>query len=315
MQLLSNPLRIDATLAAAVARYSAAGVATNTQRTYRSAWRSFESWCAKHGLPALPAAPLVCAAYLADCASRLRATSLAVHAAAIAQRHQGQGHPSPTSSPEVAQVLRGIRRELGVAARKKTALPSRDLRTLVLGLGPTPRDLRDKALLLLGFCTGCRRSELVGLDVEDVIFRDEGMLVGLRRSKTDQDRAGRVVPVEYGVHAESCPGNALEDWLSAAAIRTGPLFRPIDRHGRIQPQRLNGRAVARILQGRARRAGLDAGNLGAHSLRSGLATAAAAAKVGEREIAERTGHKNMSVLRGYIHADPFEASLTQRLGF
>jgi integrase len=73
--------------------------------------------------------------------------------------------------------------------------------------------------------------------------------------------------------------------------------------------------VARILQGRARRVGLDAGNLGAHSLRSGLATAAAAAKVGEREIAERTGHRNMSVLRGYIHADPFEASLTQRLGF
>lgn len=315
MQLLSSPSQIDSTLAAAVARYAAAGVATNTHRTYLSAWRSFESWCAKHGLPALPATPSICAAYLADRASQLRASSLAVHAAAIAQHHQGRGCPSPTNSPEVAQVLRGIRRELGVAPRKKAPLPSKDLRTLVMGLGSTPRELRDKALLLLGFCTGCRRSELVGLDVEDVIFRDEGMLVSLRHSKTDQERAGRVVPVEYGVHRESCPGIALEDWLSAAAIRTGPLFRPIDRHGRIQRSRLNGRAVARILQGQARRAGLDARNLAGHSLRSGLATAAAAANVGEREIAERTGHKNMSVLRGYIHLDPFEATLTQRLGF
>jgi integrase len=315
MQLVHPTTTIEPALALAVARYAAAGVSANTQRAYRSAWRSFESWCAGHGLAALPATPLVCAAYLADCAGRLRATSLAVHAAAIAQHHQGRGHTSPTSSPEVAQVLRGIRRELGVAPSKKAALPSKDLRTLVMGLGPTPRDLRDRALLLLGFCTGCRRSELVGLDVEDVIFRDEGILVRLRRSKTDQERAGRVVPVEYGVRAESCPGNALEDWLSAAAIRTGPLFRPIDRHGRIQPNRLNGRAVARILQGRARLAGLDSGNLGAHSLRSGLATAAAAAGVGEREIGERTGHKNMTVLRGYIHADPFAASVTQRLGF
>jgi integrase len=316
MQSLNSPFRIDPTLAAAVARYSAAGVASNTQRTYLSAWRSFESWCAGHGLAALPATPLVCAAYLADRASQLRATSLAVHVAAIAQRHQGAGHPSPTSSPEVVQVLRGIRRELGVAPRKKSALLSKDLRTLVSGLGRTRRDLRDKALLLLGFCSGCRRSELVGLDVEDVSFRDDGVLVSLRRSKTDQERAGRVVPVEYGVNAESCPGNALEDWLSAAAIRTGPLFRPIDRHGRIQPKRLNGRAVARILQGRASSAGLDPQNLAGHSLRSGLATAAALARVDERDIARRTGHRNLRVMRGYIQdADPFAAGLTQRLGF
>jgi site-specific recombinase XerD len=316
MRLIPSPSSIDPVLAAAVARYCAAGVSSNTVRAYDSAWRSFETWCTERGLTSLPAMSLTAAAYLADRASTLRPSSLGVHVAAIRQGHQSRGHDSPTSSSEVLGVLKGVRREHGVAPRKKAPITPGELRIVVNRLGARPRDHRDRALLLLGFCAGFRRSELVGLDVSDVIFRAEGLLVQLRRSKTDQDQRGRTVAVEYGTRPESCPGTALEDWLAAAGIKSGPVFRAVDRHGNVRPQRLNGRAVARVLQYRAAEAGLSTLNLAGHSLRSGLATAAARAKVDERDIAERTGHRNLSVLRGYIHSvDPFEAALTQRLGF
>jgi integrase len=314
MQFINSPGSLDPSLMREVARYAAAGVAANTRRTYLSAWRSFESWCSERKLQPLPAAPLTCAAYLADRAAMLRAASLSVHAAAIAQVHQSSGLESPTTTVEVTRVLKGIRRELGTKAMKKRALEPKQLKALILGFGDDLRDLRDKALLLLGFCTGCRRAELVGLDVEDVVFRREGALVTIRRSKTDQEGVGRLVAVEYGVRSATCPVSALEDWLSISAITSGPLFRAVDRHGRISRARLNGRAVARVLQRRAEAAGLEAEGLAGHSLRSGLATAAAAAAVGEREIAERTGHRNLGVLRGYVQTDPFAVGLTRRLG-
>jgi integrase len=316
MRLIDTPAAIDPQLAAAIARYSAAGVSTNTVRAYRSAWGSFERWCTTRRLAALPAAPWTCAAYLADRAGAIRPSSLTVHLAAIRQAHASRGFDSPTDAAEVLGVIKGVRREHGLAPRKKTAITSAQLRTLVGALGTGLRDHRDKALLLLGFCAGFRRSELVGLDVADVVFRDEGLIVRLRRSKTDQEQTGRSVAVEYGVHPETCPGAALEDWLMAAGIKSGPIFRPINRHGAMSSDRLEGRAVARVLQGRAAAAGLNAQNLGGHSLRSGLATAAAYARIDERDIARRTGHRNLGVMRGYIQdADPFAASLTQRLGF
>lgn len=316
MRLLAVTTGIDPILAAAVARYSAAGVAANTARTYASAWRCFEAWCSARSLLALPAAPMTCAAYLADRAAQLRPSSLSVHLAAIHQHHVARGCPSPTDAAEVLAVARGVRRAHGTAPRKKAALRAADLKAVVARLGPSARDCRDKALLLLGFCGGFRRSELVELDVDDVVFKDEGMLVRVRRSKTDQDGRGRTVAIEYGTSPSTCPANALEDWLSIASIRTGAIFKRVSRHGTVLGQRLQGRAVARVVQERAGAIGLDAGDLGGHSLRSGLATAAALARVDEHDISRRTGHRNLGVMRGYIQdVDPFAASITQRLGF
>lgn len=316
MQLLITPSGIGPELAASVARYSAAGVAPNTARTYTSAWRSFEAWCSARSLPAVPAAPLTCAAYLAERAAQLRASTLSVHLAAICQAHTARGFKSPTDSPDVAGVARGIRRQHGTAPKKKAALRPSDLKTTLKKLGSSARDRRDKALLLLGFCGGFRRSELVELDVADVIFRDEGVLVSLRRSKTDQAGRGRMVAIEYGMSPATCPGAALEDWLHVAGIASGAIFRRVNRHGTVQIQRLQGRAVARIVQERVGAIGLDTSVLGGHSLRSGLATAAALARVDERDISRRTGHRNLGVMRGYIQdADPFAAGVTQRLGF
>src|SRR6185436_10254395 len=142
----------------------------------------------------------------------------------------------------------------------------------------------------LGFAGAFRRSELVGLDVEDCAFGKDGLSITLRRSKTDQQGAGRKIGIPYGSNPETCPVRALQTWLELAGITSGPLFRSLNRHGRIQPGRLSGIDVARVVKKLAERAGLDAGKYAGHSLRAGHATSAAIAGASERSIMNQTGH-------------------------
>ena len=159
---------------------------------------------------------------------------------------------------------------------------------------------RDRALLLLGFAGAMRRSELVGLDVADITEGTDGLIVRLRRSKTDQEGAGRTVGIPFGSNLATCPVRAWRAWLELSSITEGAAFRPVDRHGRIAVTRLSGQAVALVLKRHASRAGLDRDEVAGHSLRAGLATSAAAAGVPERVIAEQTGHKGTAMLRRYI---------------
>jgi integrase len=168
------------------------------------------------------------------------------------------------------------------------------------GLGTDPGGYRDGALLLLGFAGALRRSELVGLDAGDITEGTDGLTVRLRRSKTDQEGAGRSVGVPYGSNQATCPVRAWNAWLAVSGITEGAAFRPVDRHGHIAPTRLSSHAVALVLKRRAARAGLDPDEVSGHSLRAGLATSAAAAGVPERVIAEQTGHKGTVMLRRYI---------------
>ena len=153
-----------------------------------------------------------------------------------------------------------------------------------------------------GFAAALRRSELVALDAADVAEVAEGLVVTLRRSKTDQEGAGRSIGVPYGSRLPTCPVRALRAWREVAAISAGPLFRPIDRHGNISTARLSDRAVARVVQAAVSAAGFDPARFAGHSLRAGFATAAAGGGGEERTIAEQTGHRSMSVLRGYIRS-------------
>ena len=131
---------------------------------------------------------------------------------------------------------------------------------------------RDRALILLGFAGAFRRSELVGLDVEDCAFGKDGLTVTLRRSKTDQDGAGRKIGIPYGANPDTCPVRTVQAWLELAGIAAGPLFRSINRHGQVQPGRLSGIDVARVVKKLAERAGLDSAKYAGHSLRAGHAT-------------------------------------------
>jgi integrase len=138
--------------------------------------------------------------------------------------------------------------------------------------------------------------------VRDIGETPEGLRVLIRRSKTDEEGAGRTLGIPWGQHSETCPIRALRASRHVSGIAAGPLFRAVDRHGRIGTARLSDRGVARVVQRAARRAGLDASGYAGHSLRAGLATAAAAGGASERAIMAQTGHRSLLTVRRYIRA-------------
>jgi integrase len=273
--------------------------AERTKETYRSQWWAFAGWCETRGLSCLPAAPVTVELYLNDRASKgIRPSSLDVALAAISQAHVAAGHPSPRSSLEVRTAREAIRREKGTAPAQKAPVLVSDLRAMVGTLPDTLAGLRDRALLLVGFAGGFRRSELVALELGDLSFASDGLSVTLRRSKTDQEGAGRVVGIPYGGTPATCPVRTLRAWLEAAQLAEGAVFRAV--RGTRVGGALSGRDVARTVKRAAELAGLDAARFSGHSLRAGLATAAAKAGKSERAIMRQTGHRSATMVRRYI---------------
>jgi site-specific recombinase XerD len=288
-------------LAQAAEDLARASLSPATRRAYQAAWTAFETWCHANALPALPAAPETLALYVAWLAPQKGVRTIGKALAAITLAHRSAGLDSPTEAPLVRRVARGLRRTYGKPPMTKDPIRVEDLYAMVRQLDEEDIiDLRDRALLLLGWAGAFRRSELVGIDVADLREVREGLVVQLRRSKTDQEGEGRKVGIPKARRPALCPVAAVKTWLVEAEITQGPLFRVIDRWGNIQDQRLSDRAVALIIQRTTERAGLDPAPFAGHSLRSGFCTEAARAGVSERAIMSQTGHKSTTTLRGYI---------------
>jgi site-specific recombinase XerD len=283
-----------------VQEYIRASKAESTLRGYKSDWRHFCGWCEGHDLCPLPASPEAVASYIAECAGRLKVGSVQRRLNAITEAHKAVGPETPTHSPIVANTIKGIRRTLGTAQTQKAPAVTEDIRAMVEATDAGLIGARDRALILLGFAGAFRRSELVTLDVEDCEFSKDGLTVTLRRSKTDQEGQGRKVGVPYGSNPETCPVRVLQVWMEGAVLTTGPLFRPLNRHGLVKAVRLSGIDVARIVKKLAERAGLDAAKYAGHSLRAGHATSAAIAGASERSIMNQTGHRSVQMVRRYI---------------
>ena len=289
--------------------------AENTLRGYRADWRDFCSWCEAHGACPLPASPETVAAYIAECAGRLKVGSIQRRLNAIAEAHKATGLDSPTTAGMVRNTLKGIRRTIGTAPKPKAAALTDQIRTMVDSVDDGIIGARDRALILLGFAGAFRRSELVALDIEDCAFGKDGLTVTLRRSKTDQDGAGRKIGIPYGSNPETCPVRTIQAWVETAALSSGALFRSINRHGQVQAGRLSGIDVARVVKKLALRAGLDATAYAGHSLRAGHATAAAIAGASERSIMKQTGHRSVQMVRRYIRdGSLFRDNSAGRLG-
>jgi integrase len=160
--------------------------------------------------------------------------------------------------------------------------------------------LRDRALLLLGFAGAMQRGELIALDFSDLARTREGLVVMICRGKTDQTQRGRKVGIPFGTTPQTCPVRAVLKWVEASGISHGPLFRSVNRPGHVSEGRLSDRTVARVVKRSLLAAGIDPRRFSGHSLRAGLATAAAMAGASERSIAEQTGHKSLAVLRRSI---------------
>jgi integrase len=294
-------LVVYSTLSEEAMDYAREASAQNTRRAYRAAWADFTGWCEAAGRPALPASPETVGTFLAARASTHKAASLSMRLVAIGQAHRLAGHRLDTSHPAIRETMKGIRRTHGTAPTKKDAAIDAVIRDAVdqlekqLGLRP----LRDKALLLIGFAAALRRSELVALDVVDLAFVAEGIVITLRRAKTDQEGRGVEIAIPYGRSPRTCPVLALRAWLEAAGIEAGAIFRNINRHGGMGDL-LSDKGVALVVKGAVEAAGYDPATFGGHSLRSGIITTAARAGVPEAHIQNQSRHKSLPVLRGYI---------------
>jgi integrase len=275
-----------------------------TRRAYKSDYDDFERWCSQFELPAMPASPAAVASYLATLPDRrLRASTIARRVAALSYAHRLAGHDDPTQAGTVKAVLRGIKRKLGTRARKKAPLTA-DL--VVRAVKKIPDDTligqRDRALLLTLFGAALRRSELVALDIEHLDFRPQGVVLTIARSKADQEGRGQTVAIPSGSKLKV--PDAIKAWIKAAGIQDGPVFRGVAKGGRVLPDRLCDKQVARIVKQAVARIGLDPDLFSGHSLRSGYASTA-----GRKDLvgtAAHLRHAKVDTTRGYIQeADAF----------
>lgn len=304
MTLVSVALALPPGLAEDVRRaaeHAAHARSANTRRVYDGAWERWTAYALEHGACALPAAPLLVAAYLAHLDSEgLSPASLDVALAAIVDRHRAARLPPPTHDAAVRDVRAGIRARRGTRPRSKAPLSPSDLQEMIDALPKDLSGIRDRALLLVGFGSALRRSELVALHVDHVAWHLRGIALLIARSKTDQQGFGVEVPV-HAASGSLCPVTALRAWLDAAGINAGAIFRRIYRSGRVGAA-LSARAVAEVVKRAARRTRLDPRKLAGHSLRAGFATTAASEGANLAEIGRVTRHKSEGMIRAYIRS-------------
>ena len=289
----------------------------NTKRAYRSDWADFEAFCERRGVKSLPASERTVGAYLVHLAdSGLKASTINRRKCSIAMAHRAAGLTTPTGGMYVRTVLSGIRRTIGTKQDGKDPLLTTQIKMLLKHVDTDYIGIRDKAILLLGFAGAFRRSELVALKVSDLTFSPEGLIVDIRESKTDQEKEGRKIGVPYGEYKETCPVRAVKDWLLHSGVHgEEPLFHGFYRNGHKREGRLHPEMVAVIVKKYAKLAGLDWKNFAGHSLRSGMATTAAANGADELAIMRQTGHTSSEMVRRYIRDGRlFKNNAAARLG-
>ena len=297
--------QLPADLVEAVERASSfaeASKAENTRRAYAAAWADFTSWCAAKAIEPLPASPSTVGVYLADAAERVKYSTLSLRLAAISSRHRAHGFHLDTRAPQIRDVMRGIARVKGTAPNKKAATTAEILRDALraYAAGDRLKAKRDRALLSIGFFAALRRSELVAIDVEHVTVTADGLVLRLPRRKTDQTGEGTEIGLPVKDDPAICPVKAFRDYVEAAGITEGAVFRSISKGDRLLAHRLVTSDVARIVKAATKAAGYDPTAFSGHSLRSGFITSAARAGVADRVIMKQTGHKRLEEMHGYI---------------
>lgn len=276
----------------------------SSRRTYAFGWAKFNDWCKGHGysLQSQKEIPLLVGMFLSSMAKegRLKLASLTTYLAAI-KHYLWELMRVELDHPEIKRAMKGIRNEMrGIPKNKKKAILVEDLREILKPLSGSDKliDIRDRAILLVGFSGAFRRSELAGIRLDHISFDREGISICLPWSKTDQAGHGQVVQIPYGRHEETCPVLALQKWLESSSIGEGAVFRSINRYGAIWANQITEKAIALIVKKRV--AGIfDEREIAGHSLRRGLVTSALEAKVPDTLVMKQTRHKSVNMLREY----------------
>tara|TARA_E500000081_G_scaffold109812_1_gene111839 strand:- start:2096 stop:3013 length:918 start_codon:yes stop_codon:yes gene_type:complete len=265
---------------------------TNTLRAYQSDYNDFSLFCSKNGFQVMPTQPKILALYITHLASYSKYSTLKRRLASISIIHKTKGHYIDTKHPIIVENLMGIKRTNGSNQKGKKPLLINDLKLLIKAIDKSKekniRKIRDKAIVLIGFSGGFRRSELVDIEYTDIEFVKEGVKIFVKRSKTDQSGEGMTKAIPYFDNINFCPVKALNKWVVEAELKEGKIFNISDKN------------VALIIKKYANHAGLDAHRYAGHSLRSGFATSTAESGAEERNIMAMTGHKSTEMVRRYI---------------
>ena len=264
----------------------------NTLRAYQSDYNDFSLFCSKNGFQVMPTQPKILALYITHLASYSKYSTLKRRLASISIIHKTKGHYIDTKHPIIVENLMGIKRTNGSNQKGKKPLLINDLKLLIKAIDKSKekniRKIRDKAIVLIGFSGGFRRSELVDIEYTDIEFVKEGVKIFVKRSKTDQSGEGMTKAIPYFDNINFCPVKALNKWVVEAELKEGKIFNISDKN------------VALIIKKYANHAGLDAHRYAGHSLRSGFATSTAESGAEERNIMAMTGHKSTEMVRRYI---------------
>ena len=273
----------------------------STMRSYACDWKSFAGWCAGAGHASLPASADTLALYITWLLTKdkKRISTAQRHLAAITDSHRRSSllPPATADAREVIAFVKRVRRE---QPRRKAPLAVADLVSVARSYDTkTLRGLRDRAVIVLGFATTLRRSDLAELRLSDVKFDERGLTVWLRHSKNDQEGKGRSIGVWPGKRASTDPVRVLKAWIDARGHWAGPLFCRIQSHDTLTREPITGEVIARIVKSAADELGLDSSQYAGHSLRAGAITASANIGRSDQEMMKLSGHSSARMLKIY----------------
>ena len=278
--------------------------ANNTLRAYRSDFKDFGGFCAKHGFNSMPTDPKIVSLYLTHLSKTSKISTLRRRLVSIGVVHKIKGHYLDTKHPIIIENLMGIKRLKGSMQTGKKPILINHLKQIINVINNQDIEeivkQRNKTMILIGFGGGFRRTEIISIDQEDLEFVDEGVKIIVRRSKTDQFGEGMIKGLPYFPNETYCPVINLKNWLKISKIKTGPIFRRFTKGSSLTKHRLTDQSVVLIIKDCLRIAGIENHNFSGHSLRSGFATVAADSGADERSIMAMTGHKSSQMVRRYI---------------
>ena len=297
----------------AILEFAKKSKADNTWKSYQSDLRHFEQWCRTQHFTHLPALPKTVAGYLAHLSTTHKISTIMRRVASISQAHFMANHENPTTSAIVKSTVQGIRRQIAPkqSVRKVRPAVTSVIYKMLDPLGTSLVDIRDRALILIGFAGAFRRSELAELRFQDITETSEGLRIVLTKSKTDQAGEGYSKGLPFGTDEKTCPVHSWRAWVEASGIKDGMAFRTVNRP-RKKPRNKNtpikdvittsisDRTIANIIKRRVEAVGLNPEEFSGHSLRAGLITEAAQRGAPERWIMKQSNHKHLPSLRGYI---------------
>ena len=278
--------------------------ANNTLRAYKSDFKDFGSFCAKHGFKSLPSEPKIVSLYITHLSKNSKISTLKRRLVSLSVVHKLKGHYLDTKHPIIVENLMGIKRLKGSIQKGKKPILINHLKSIINVIHEQKindiNKLRDKTIILIGFGGGFRRTELISIDHEDLEIVQEGLKISIKKSKTDQFGEGMIKGLPYLSNKLYCPVTNLKKWLEISKIKSGPIFRRFSKGSILTEKRLSDQSVVLLIKKYLKLAGIDNNNFSGHSLRSGFATVAADSGADERSIMAMTGHKTTQMVRRYI---------------